>query len=385
MNEQRKKICFITTISVTLETFVLEVAKYFYENSNYDITMICDKNEEFKNKLPDYIKYIPISMKRGVSLSGIRSIIEMYKVFKKEKFDLIQYSTPNASFYASIAGKLAKIKRRLYCQWGIRYLGFSGLKRKIFKIVEKITCKNSTWIEAVSYSNLECAYEEGLYNKDISSIVWKGSASGIDLEKFDIEKKEKWRKKIRDKYQIDEKTVVIGFAGRIERDKGVNELLRVFKKLLNTHKNLKLLVIGNEDKIQTIKKDIWEWAKKQKEIIFTGRVNDIEEYYAAMDIFTLPSYREGFGNVIIEAEAMGVPVIVTNIPGPIDAMIENKTGLLVKKADENSLMKALQTLISNKEKRDYMGKEGTRFVKENFESGKLFKFILEDRKRLLKY
>ena len=378
---KRKKICFLTTISTTMNMFILNTAKYLYKNGNYDITMICSNDDEFKLKVPEYIKFVPIEMKRGISFSGIKNIIELYEIFKNEKFDMIQYSTPNAALYASIAGRLAKVKVRLYCQWGIRYVGFTGIKRKIFKFIEKITCRNSTWIEPDSYGNLRFSREEGLYAEKNSSVVWYGSASGIDLRKFDVRSKEKWNNEIRKKYSIADKEVILGFIGRLDKDKGINELLEAFKQINN--KNIKLFIVGPSDKPETMNKELYKWAKENENVIFIGRVNEVEKYYAVMDIFALPSYREGFGSVVIEAESMKVPVIVTDIPGPTDAMLKDETGLIVKKADADSLKNAIEDLMQNKEKRDKMANKGYIFATEKFEDTKLFGHILEDRNRLL--
>lgn len=375
-----KKICFITTISVTLKTFILKTAEYLHKNENYDITFICNPDSEFKEQLPDYIHFIPVEMNRGISVDGIKVIYKLYQIFKKEKFDLIQYSTPNAALYASVAGKLAGIKVRLYCQWGIRYVGFSGLKRKIFKLIEKITCKDSTWIEPDSFGNLKFSHEEKLYSSLKSSVIWNGSANGVDLEKFNIEKKDEWRVEIRKRHNLDEE-IVVGFIGRLEKDKGINELLEAYKNIKIP--NLELLVVGPEDKTETINKELYEWAKGNKNIIFTGKVKDVEKYYSAMDIFVLPSYREGFGSVVVEAEAMGVPVIVTNIPGPLDAMIENKTGLVVEKGNAEDLKDALEKLIKDKITREKFGEEAKLFAKKNFDAKKIYEYILEDRRRLL--
>lgn len=376
-----KSICFITTIPMTLDMFILKMSKYLYKNGDYKITFISNNEEsEFKDKLPNYINFIPIKMKRGISISGITSVYQLYKIFKKEKYDLIQYCTPNASLYSSLAGRLAKIKNRLYCQWGIRYVGFKGIKRKIFKLLEKITCYNSTWIEPDSYGNLEFSYKEGLYDKSKSSVIWNGSASGVDLKKFDIEKKDLWKKEIRIKYNIDNE-LVIGFVGRIDRDKGINELLEAYRNL--NKENVKLLIVGPNDKLETINQELYKWAKENKNIIFTGKVSDTEKYYSAMDIFVLPSYREGFGSVVIEAQAMGVPVVVTNIPGPTEAMQENITGLVVEKGDMNSLKDGIEKLIINTDFRKQMSENSVKFVKEKFDDYKLFKYILEDRNRLI--
>ena len=375
-----KKICFITTISTTLKTFVQETAEYLHKEGGYDITFICNQDEKFKEQLPSYIHYIPVKMKRGIGIDGLKATYELYKIFKKEKFDLVQYSTPNASLYASIAGRLANIKVRLYCQWGIRYVGFSGIKRKIFKVIEKIICNNSTWIEPDSFGNLKFSHEEKLYSKQKSSVIWNGSASGVDLNRFDITKKEIWKETIRKKYNL-EKDIVIGFIGRLEKDKGINELFEAFRNL--DYQNIKLVIVGPKDKPDTINVELYEWAKNSENVIFTGRVEDVEKYYAAMDIFILPSYREGFGSVVVEAETMGVPVIVTRIPGPTDAMIENETGLVVEKADVKSLQIAIEKMIDDMKMRKNMSERAKEFATENFNSNELHKYILADRERLL--
>lgn len=174
----------------------------------------------------------------------------------------------------------------------------------------------------------------------------------------------------------------MGFIGRLDKDKGINELLEVFQQI--KEKNVKLFIVGPSDKPETMNKGIYNWAKTNKNIIFTGRVIDVEKYYAIMDIFILPSYREGFGSVVVEAEAMKVPVIVTDIPGPTDAMLKDKTGLVVKKADVKSLKLAIEKLVKNKQMQIEMGNNGYEFAVEKFEDKMLFKYILEDRDKLLK-
>ncbi|MBO4293509.1 MAG: glycosyltransferase [Clostridia bacterium] len=375
-----KKICFITTIPGTLSSFVVDTAKYLYKKGNFDITFISNPDSNFQESLPEYIHFIPVKMKRGIGFDGLRVILKLYKIFKSEKFDIIQYSTPNASLYASIAAKLSKIKVRLYCQWGIRYVGFQGIKRKTFKFIEKVICNNSTWIEPDSFGNLEFSHNEKLYDKNKSSVIWNGSASGVDLEKFNINNKEKWNDEIRKEYNLNNK-IVLGFIGRLEKDKGINELFEAVKTIKND--SIKLVVVGAIDKPKTINQELFEWAQKSENVIFTGRVCNVEKYYSAFDIFILPSYREGFGSVVVEAEAMGVPVIVTDIPGPTDAMLKNKTGLVVRKADVESLQYAINQLLENKKMRQEMGKQSIIFAREKFDSNKLFEYILKDRNRLI--
>lgn len=379
-----KKICFITTISATLESFVLPVAKYLLETTDWQIYMICDDDSEFKKELPTEIIYIPVSMKRGITLSGIKSMLKMKEIFKKEKFDLIQYSTPNASLYAALAGKFAKVPVRLYCQWGLAFVGMNGIKKRIFKQIEKITCKLSTWIEPDSKSNLKFAHEESLYKEEIGSVIGNGSACGVKLEKFDIYQKYQYREIIREKWNISKDVFVFGFVGRVTHDKGVNELLKAFKLLLEHQNEIVLLIVGEIEGKDTLNQELFEWSLKCKNIVYTGNTKVVEQYLSSMDCYILPSYREGFGMGTIEAEAMEVPVVVTNIPGPIDAMIPEVTGKIVNKQDVESLYNAMLEIYSlNNEARIEMGKEGRNFVVENFEQKKLCHLILEDRKRLM--
>lgn len=378
-----KKICFITTISGTLRSFVVGTADYLHQEAGYDITFICDSDETFADSLPPYIHYIPIPMKRGISLGGFGAMLKMARVFRSEKFDMVQYSTPNASLYAALASKLARIPVRLYCQWGMAYVGFHGIKRVVFKGIEKLVCSISTWVEPDSFGNLKFSHSEGLYPEKKGSVIWNGSASGVNLEKFDISLKPSWRIKIREKYAIPNDAIVFGFVGRITRDKGINELLAAFKTVLEEIPAAYLVIVGNAELTPAVDMSLYQWAQESSSVIFCGSTNAVEQYLSAMDIYILPSYREGFGMVVVEAEAMGVPVIVTDIPGPTDAMIPNETGLLVKKADVDSLVAAMRELANSTEKRQAFGIAAHKFATERFEQQKLFQAILQDRKRLL--
>lgn len=375
-----KKICFITTIPLTLNAFVLNTAKYIHENTDWDVSFICSDENDFGSSLPKYIHYFPIKMERGISIAGVKAMLEMKKVFKREKFDLIQYSTPNASLYASMAGRLAHVPVRLYCQWGMAFVGFQGLKRKIFQMEEKYVCHLSTHIEPDSNSNLRFAHEIGLYPKSKGSVIWNGSACGVNLTKFDISNKEEYRKDIRKQLDIPEDAFVYGFVGRITRDKGVNELLEAYKKL---NDDSYLIMVGPSEVDETINQELYTWASKNEKIKFTGYTIVVEQYLSAMDCYILPSYREGFGMGVVEAEAMGVPVIVTDIPGPTDAMIDNETGIVVQKADVESLYNAMISIHEDKVRYFAMAEKAHDLAVYNFEQKQLFNYILEDRKKLL--
>lgn len=378
-----RKICYVTTISLTLKSFVIKSAIYLKEHTDWDITVICDNDDEFAISLPEGIRYIPVAMKRGMSFDGLKVIKQLTKIFKEEKFDLVQFSTPNASLYASIAAKKAKVPVRLYCQWGIVYVGFQGLKRKIFKAIEKKVCKNATHIEPDSLGNLNFAVSEGLYDKCKGKVIWNGSASGVDLTKFDISKKLEWRKEIREKVQLNDNAFVYGFVGRITGDKGINELFEAFKIIYKKHSDAQLILVGFAEKADSVNNELYEWANKCENVHFCGYTTEVEKYFAAMDVYVLPSYREGFGLSVIEAEAMALPVITTDIPGPRDAMIDNQTGILLNVKDTVSLENAMNKLYNDRALAEQFGKNGEKYAREKFEQKKLFEYILKDRQELL--
>lgn len=379
-----KKICYITTVALTLDAFVVEAAKYIHENTDWDITFICNDDKKNVDRFPKYINFHPIEMKRGISLTGIKAIWEMIIYFREQRFDLIQYSTPNAAFYAAIAGKIANIPVRLYCQWGMAYVAFSGIKRLVFKTIEKMICKFSTCIQPDSKSNLSFSHMEGLYPSTVGKVIWNGSACGVNLKKFDINKKEVWRAEIRAKYDIPIDAYVFGYVGRITRDKGINELLSVARNLIDNNKNLYLIMIGHEEIDKTVDLELYEWSQNSSNIIYTGFTREVEIYISAIDCYVLPSYREGFGMGVIEAEAMGIPVIVSNIPGPIDAMRENETGIIVEKKNIESLYDAMEKMYKNRDLHEKFQSNARKYVEENFEQSQFFKKMLADRKILLK-
>ena len=258
-------------------------------------------------------------------------------------------------------------------------MGANGISRIVLKFLEKITCEFSTSIECVSKSNLKLGIEEKIFSKDKATIVWNGSTGGIDLKKFDYSKRNDWRKEIRLKLDYSESDFIYGFVGRITRDKGINEILEAFLELKNKSK---LLLVGDFENKDLLYKELLDRAIKSKNIVFHKSVANIEKYFAALDVLLLPSYREGFGNVIIESAVMGTPAIVSNIPGPIDAIEENRTALTVNIKDKESLLKAMKEIRNNNKYKD-MGLKAHIFAIEHFRSDELNKKILERKKKLL--
>ncbi len=383
MGSEPVKLCVVTTVSLTLRVFLLKQLVYLSQNG-LDVTVVCEYDPIFVRDCPPEFKYIPVHMTRKIG--GWSTLVgwwKLYWLFKREKFRMIQYSTPKAALISSLAGLLASIPVRLYCQWGIYYVGIDGLMQKIFKLIEKFTCFCSTDIAPDSNGNLEFAIGEGLYPRKKGSVIYNGSANGVNLNKFDIAKKIIWRNNIRAEFSLNEGSFVYGFVGRITKDKGINELVNVFQRLAQNDSGIFLILIGMEEEAHELNLTVVEAIHNHPQIITLGWKANVQEYMAAMDVMVLPSYREGFGIVAIEAQALGVPVITTDIPGPRDAIINEKTGILIPSADEESLMKAMQKLRNNQNLRKYMSNNTLPFVQENFKQEIFWKKVLEHRMSLL--
>lgn len=378
-----KKICFITTISLTMNAFIKNFIEYIHEHSDHEIYLICDDSQHMLDSWPDYAHFLPVSMERGLNFGAIKATVQMYRLFRQHRFNAVQYTTPNASLYASVAARFARIPVRLYCQWGVRYMGFTGAKRSVFKFFEKLTCRNSTYIEAESHGIYNFSLAEKLYTKNKASVTWNGSASGVDLTKFDYQQKESWRHEIREKYSFENNDLVFSFAGRLTKDKGVNELLAAFIRLQSEYKNAHLLIIGGDDNVGSIDPNLLAQAKNNSHVHFTGNIACVERYFAAADVFVAPSYREGFGLVVIEAGAMQLPAIVSNVPGQVDAILPDKTGLLCEVKDSESLYNAMKIMLSNDRLRLEFSKNARNWVENNFEQNRLFSFMWKKRKWLL--
>ena len=372
------KICYVVTIPLTIESFFIPQLQYLAANG-FDVTVVCSNDSNLQEKLGESIRFYPIDIPRGVSVGGsIDALKALTHFFKKEKFDLIQYSTPNAAFYSSIAAKKADCKVRNYHLMGLRYLGASGMGRTILKALERITCHNSTSIECVSKSNMEMGIKEGLFPKEKVTVVWNGSTGGVNLSRFNFSKRQQWRMEVRKELGYNDSDFVYGFVGRITKDKGIDELLSAFLELKD---NSKLLLVGNIEGNNHFEVELLVKAQENSNIKFHSFVSDIERYYAAIDVLVLPSYREGFGNVVIEAGAVGTPSIVTDIPGTTDTIDRDKTAVVVPVKDSVALAEAMKRIPTM----DYitMGQNAAKFAKEMFDSKVLCKKILERKLSLL--
>ena len=378
---KKKSICIVATVEITLTSFVIPAARVMKENG-WNVTLACNMSEEFLAEYSKEFTCINVPMSRGSSFIDLMKMPFYFKkLFKQGNYDIVQYATPNAALYASLGAKWAGVKKRLYCQWGIRYVGFSGFQRKLFKAIEKIICNNSTHIRPASWKNLEFAVEEGLYKREKAAAIGDGGTIGIDMKQFDISLKPTNKKLVLEQYPQLKNKIVFCFVGRLNRDKGVFELLEAFKRLCLEREDIALLQIGDlEGKLPEHLENI----RQNKNVVLTGWTNEVPKYISASDVLVHPSYREGFSMVIQQAMAMEIPVVTTDIPGPSEVIEPNVSGLLAKARDVETLYNSMKWMLGHPVEREQMGKEGRKRCEEKFNRERMLRLTLEDREKILK-
>jgi len=362
------KICYVAVLD--------RVVKYFFEpqidairEETNDVTCITKFSDaELRKKLDAKIKTIDISISRNVNLLNLLGcIIKLVKIFRREKYDAIQFTGPSTGLICSIAGRLAGVKKRVYCLWGVRYEGFSRLKRKIFRFLEKTTCKLSTDIIFDSVYNKDFLIKEKVASAKKTCVISKGSACGVDLNVYNIEQKSAYRDVIRTKYGIPKDAFVFGYLGRISLEKGINELLFAMRKILLGDKNVYLLMVGFIEEERGLDSELLEWARTEERVIFTGRQDQPEKFYPAFDLFIFPSHREGFGGGVVQAGACAVPSIVSDIGPLAETIINGKLGYLFPVRDAQALLEIVERVYKDKSSLEELGQDMLQYVQQYFD------------------
>lgn len=368
-----KKICAITTVDATMSSFVVDAMREL-AREGYEVTLVCSMSKKFLRQYSKEFHCIHMPMVRGISLWDLfRVTVFFYFLFRQEKFSYVQYATPNASLYASIAAYFARIPKRVYCQWGIRYVGASGGMRFLLKLLEKLVCRLSTHVRAASQKNLNYAVDEGLYKKEKAAIIGDGGTIGVDFSLFNIGRKQELREAVLFEYPEIRDRVVFCFVGRIQKDKGFHELLEAFKTISRKYENAALLVVGDRDG------KIGEGQAACRGVVFTGYTAEVYKYMSAADVLVHPSYREGFSMVIQQGMAMGLPVITTEIPGPSEVIEDGISGILVPPKNVDCLFDAMLCLFDDPSLRARMGAAGYRRAKLLFNRHRMLELTFRDR------
>lgn len=367
-----QRICLISSVPVTLLSFYGGLIKRL--NEEYaEVTLVSsDLPELYRLESELGITIFATEIARRVTpLQDLVSIFKLYWFLHCEKFDIVHTHTPKGGLIGMISSFSAGIANRVYTLHGLLLENKKGLRRFLLWLVEWLTCRLATSVLAVSPSLRQCAIDEGVCPVGKIQVLGEGSACGLDLRKFTwSESLALAGRKTRANYNIPDDAIVIGFVGRVVPDKGIKTLVKAFERLQREVAESYLLLIGEFETVrETLDAKTMDIIKNNKHIIYNGQfTDDVLPFYAAMDIVTLPSRREGFGLTLIEAAALELPTIATKIVGCVDAVADNITGLLVKVDNSDQLFNAMLRLVKDPELRRQLGKQGRQRVEALFDS-----------------
>ena len=371
-----------TTIALSMRCFVIPLAELM-SKSGYKMVLGCADDGKIASEIPADIEYLPLKIKRGIAFKQtVQCIWQLYRYFRKNKIQVVEYGTENVSFCASIAAWAARVPVRIYNHWGARYVGFTGLARKLSFMIERTIVIFSTTVRSCSAGNRQLSIADGLCSPNKCKVIGDGGAIGVDLMQFDRDKKSLYASQIRKQYGIGEQDFVFAYVGAIRKDKGTNELLSAFRKMSEEGRSAWLMMVGAPFEDDPIDENLYEWARNAQNVVFTDLVSDVHRYMAAADCLVHPSYREGFGMVIAEAGAMGVPSITTRILGASEVAGEHCW--LVNKADVEDLKNRMCEVFDAPEQRRQMSERVFEYMNDHQDRTKVLQWHLEDRIQVIK-
>lgn len=372
------KVLHIVNISFVIPYFLGKQMNWFTQKG-YTEYVICSPSSELALFSKQYaFEYKEIEILRKISIfKDLKAVFSTIKYIKRINATIVTGHTPKGGLIAMLAAWLCRVPVRIYLRHGLVYETSTGMKRLLLIFIDRLASKLSTKIVCVSPSVAKRSIEDRLNSPEKQVVLANGTCNGIDVERFCSDRVDRVRvDEMKNNLGIEKGDFIIGFTGRLVKDKGIIELVRAYKNLRNEYNNVKLMLVGMLEIRDALPEDVVKTITDDDGIISTGYVefSSIEYYYAMMDVFVLPSYREGFPTSVLEASSMSIPVITTRVTGCCDSIIDGVTGLFVGH-DEHELMDALLSLYKDPSLRGQMGKAGREFVAENFEQSIIWKEI----------
>ncbi len=331
------------------------------------------------------IDTIAVEMTRKITpIQDLKAVYQLYKIFRKEKPHIVHSHTPKAGTLSMIAAKFAGVPHRLHTIAGLPLLEATGLKRKLLDTVEKVTYYCATKIYPNSFGLYDIIIENKFTNENKLKVLANGSSNGIDTAHFDPHKyATEDNLKLRRELGIDEKDYIFVFVGRFVKDKGINELVASFISLTANYKNAKLLLVGTYEKeLDPLLPETENEIHTNSSIISVGWQKDVRPFFSIADVLTFPSYREGFPNVVMQAGAMGLPSIVTNINGCNEIVSEGVNGTIIPPKSSEALYEAMEKIISDKKYANQLSLKARNMICERYERKYVWNAILEEYRQL---
>lgn len=382
MKIAKKKIIRATTIPRSLNAFCNGMLREL--SDKYEVVAVSSPDKELKEVAErEGVRTIGVHMERRISvMKDVKSLLQMLKVFKNEKPTMVHSMTPKAGLICMMAAKFCGVPVRVHTFTGLVWPTETGLKRRILMATDWLTCACATHIIPEGQGVLNDLRNGGITKKQMR-VLGHGNVRGVDMEYY---KRTPEIIHASDSIKRADRFTFI-FVGRIVNDKGISELVSAFKRLLSVHPETRLILVGpyenDHDPISSeIQKEID--SIEQIEVVGPKFGEALLPYYAASDCFVFPSYREGFPNTVMEAGAMDLPSIVTDINGSREIIENGVNGIIIPSKDTNSLYNAMCTMIENVELRHNMASVSREMIGKRFEKGFVRKCLYDYYDEILK-
>ena len=360
---QRKQVCIVSTVPFVLNWFMTPHIKLL--SKEYDVTLVTNgRDGDLPNLLGNGVTHIPLRIERKISIwNDLIALVKLWRLFRKENFDCVHSIMPKSGLLSMLAARMAGIPVRFHTFTGQIWANRRGLKRWILKLADKVIVMNATQVIADSHSQRDFLVDNSVVRASDIMVFENGSIAGVDSTRFKFDAEA--RDKLRQEMDIPKNAITFLYLGRLNKEKGLIDLSKGFKIAAKSNDKLHLLVVGpDEDNLD----DLFSALSAR----FSGRVHRAEytdypeRYMSASDVFCLPSYREGFGTVIIEAAAVGLPAIASRIYGITDAVLDGVTGILHKPGSKTEIANAMSSLARNPETRARLGRAAKDRVVKDF-------------------
>lgn len=359
------RICFVLTIPFTLNAFVRPHLERLA--GSYDITICLNmEDSDILPVVPPGVRLVQLGIVRQIALwADLRTLLTLTGFFRREKFDLVISMTPKGGLLAMVAAWLAGVPRRVHCFTGQVWATRRGFSRWLLKSMDRLMVLCATRLLADSGSQRDYLAEQGIVEPGKIEVLANGSMAGVDVQRFQPDPAARTR--IRGQLGICDDACCLLFVGRLTGEKGITELMGAFAALAAEFPDLHLMLVGPaEEGFESLFRD-------NSRVHRIGYTQAVQEYMAAADVFCLPSHREGFGLVLIEAGAVGLPVVASRIYGITDAVLEGETGLLHQAGNVTDLVEKLQALIRDPSLRSTLGEAGRRRARTEFSADRVTK------------
>jgi glycosyltransferase involved in cell wall biosynthesis len=348
--QKNPKLIRITTVPLSLNVLLRGQMRYMKENG-FDVLMVSADGKELDVvKQNEQCRHQIVSMTRKITpLADLRSLWLLYRLFKKEKPDIVHSHTPKAGLLAMLAAKAAGIKIRVHTIAGLRFMTAKGTTRKILVAMEKLTASAATHVWPNSFSLLEYIKTNQLVKPSKLEVIGLGSSNGINLSRYSAENLQSEKlQQIKNLVQYNEQLIYFVSVGRIVQDKGIDELVKAFSAVYEKNQQIRLILVGAfEDDLDPISDEARQIINTHPGILQPGWSDTVEYFMHFSFALVHPSHREGFPNVLLQAGAMHCPIICSRIEGNVDIVDHEKTGLIFEARNEKELQLMLEKALAN--------------------------------------